>query len=59
MNPIKRLWQEYRDRRGERQALKGHDAGRGSDGNHPPGATPLVGIAEDARLRWLIKSGRR
>jgi hypothetical protein len=59
MNSIKRLWQWDRDRRVERQALKGHDAGRGSGGNRPEGPTPLVGIAEDARLRWLIKSGRR
>jgi hypothetical protein len=51
MNPIKRLWQWYRDRRIERQALKGSDAGHGSGGNRPQGATPLVGIAEDARLR--------
>ena len=59
MNPITRLWHWYRDRRVERQALKGHDAGRGRAGNRPQGTTPLVGIAEDARLRWLIKSRRR
>jgi hypothetical protein len=56
MNPLKRLWQWYRDRCIERRALKGHDAG---GGNRPQGTTPIVGIAEDARLRWLIKSGRR
>ena len=59
MNPIKRLWHWYRDRRIERQALKGNDVGGGSGGNRPQGAPPIVGIAEDARLRWLIKSGRR
>jgi hypothetical protein len=56
MNPIKRLWQWYSDRRIERQALKGHG---GSEPNRTQGVTPIVGIAEDARLRWLIKSGRR
>jgi hypothetical protein len=59
MNPIKRVWQWWRDRRVERQALTGNDRGGDSGGNRPQGATPLVGIAEDARLRWLIKSGRR
>jgi hypothetical protein len=59
MNPIKRIWQWYRDRRIERQALKGNDVGGGSGGNRPHGATPIVGIAEDARLRLYIKRGRR
>jgi hypothetical protein len=57
MNPIKRLWQWYRDRRVERQALKGHDGGSGP--HRSQGTTPIVGIADDARLRWLMKSGRR
>lgn len=57
MNSIKRLWHWYKDRRIERQALKGHDM---SDGHHrSQSTTPIVGIAEDARLRWLMKSGRR
>jgi hypothetical protein len=56
MNPLTRLWQWYRDRRIERRLLKGHDVG---EPNRPKGTTPIVGIAEDARLRWLIKSGRR
>ena len=51
MNPITRLWHWYRDWRVERQALKGHDAARGSGGNRPHGTTPIVGIADDARLR--------
>jgi hypothetical protein len=55
MNPIKRLWQWYRDRRVERQALKGNDVG---GHNRSQGATPIVGIAEDARLRLLVR-GRR
>ena len=59
MNPIKRLWQWYSDRRVERRALKGNEAGHGSGGHRPHGVTPVVGIAEDALLRWLIKSGRR
>ena len=56
MNPIKRLWHWWRDRRIERHALKGHDGG---EPNRPKGTTPIVGIADDARLRWLMKSGRR
>ena len=56
MNPLKRLWQWYKDRRIERQMLKGHWAG---ESNRSQATTPIVGIAEDARLRWLIKSGRR
>ena len=31
--------------------LKGNDTGGGSGGNRPQGATPIVGIAEDARER--------
>jgi hypothetical protein len=50
MNPIKRLWQWYRARRAERQALTGHDVG----GHNPSqSAPPLVGNAADARLRLL------
>jgi len=56
MNPLKRLWQWYKDRRIERQGLKGR---WGDEPNRSQSATPIVGIAEDARLRWLIKSGRR
>lgn len=52
MNPIKRLWQWVRGRRGERQACKGHDIGRR---NRSQGMPPLVGSAEDPRLR-LLKS---
>ena len=59
MTPTRRLSQWYRDRRVERQALKGNDAGRGSGGSRTHEAPPIVGIAEDTRLRWLIKSGRR
>src|SRR5262245_4868125 len=56
MNPLKRLWHWYKDRRLERQGLKGQWSG---EPNRAQGTTPIVGIAEDARLRWLIKSGRR
>ena len=56
MNPLKRLWQWYKDRRIERRALKGHWVG---EPTRSQGATPIVGIAEDARLRLLIKRGRR
>ena len=56
MNPLKRLWQWYKDRRLERQMIKGH---RGGESHRSQATTPIVGIAEDARLRWLIKSGRR
>lgn len=56
MNPLKRLWQWYKDRRIERLGLKGQWAG---EPTRSQGTTPIVGIAEDARLRWLIKSGRR
>jgi hypothetical protein len=56
MNLIKRLGQWYRDRRAERQALKGQ---RVDETNRTQGTTPIVGIAEDFRLRMLIKHGRR
>jgi hypothetical protein len=56
MHPFKRLWQWSKDRRLERQLFKGHWVGTS---NHSQATTPIVGIAEDARLRWLIKSGRR
>jgi hypothetical protein len=54
MNLIKRLWQWYRDRRVERQALKGNDVG---GPNRSQGATPIVGIAEDTVLR--VQTGRQ
>jgi hypothetical protein len=52
MNPIKRLWQWYRDWRVERQDLKGHDVG-----GHDPsqGTPPRADRAEDPRPR-LLKS---
>ena len=56
MNLIKRLWQWYSERRVEHQALKGKDFGGHA---RPQGATPIVGIAEDARLRLLIRGRRR
>jgi hypothetical protein len=56
MNLFKRLWHWYKDRRIERQLFKGQ---RVDEAHRPQGTTPIVGIAEDARLRWLIKSGRR
>jgi hypothetical protein len=55
MNLIKRLGQWYRDRRAERQALKGQKV---DEPNRTQGATPIVGIAEDFRLRMLLKRGR-
>jgi hypothetical protein len=54
MNPFKRLWQWYKDRRIERHMFKGR---RGSDPTRSQGTTPIVGIAEDARLR-LLKEDR-
>jgi hypothetical protein len=56
MHLLKRLWQRYQDRRIERRALKGHGAG---DPTRSQGATPIVGIAEDAHLRLLVKRERR
>jgi hypothetical protein len=56
MNLLKRLWQWYQDRRIERRALKGHWI---DDPNRSQGATPIVGIAEDAHLRLLVKRERR
>jgi hypothetical protein len=50
MNPIKRLWQWVRERRGARQAGKGPDVGRR---NRAQAAPPFVGSAEDPRLRLL------
>jgi hypothetical protein len=48
MNPLKRLWQWYRESRIERQALKGHAV----DGHNPtPSALPFMDSAEDPRLR--------
>jgi hypothetical protein len=50
MNPIKRLWQWYREWRVEPQALEGHDLG----GHHPSqGTPPRVDRAADPRLRLL------
>ena len=56
MNLIKRLGQWYRGRRTERQALKGQKV---DEPHRTQGTTPIVGIAEDFRLRMLIKRGRR
>jgi hypothetical protein len=56
MNPLKRLWRWYKERRIERQGLKGQWSGAS---NRSQGTIPIVGIAEDARLRWLIKSRGR
>jgi hypothetical protein len=56
MNPFKRLWQWYKDRRIERQMFKGSRVG---ESNRSQSTTPIVGIAEDARLRLLIKYGGR
>ena len=56
MNPFKRLWQWYKDRRIERQLFKGS---RVDESNRSQSTTPSVGIAEDARLRLLINRGRR
>jgi hypothetical protein len=48
MNPLKRLWQWYREWRVERQALKDHAVG----GHNPTqGAPPFMDSAEDPRLR--------
>jgi hypothetical protein len=52
MNPIQRLWQWVKDRRVDRQAGKGQDAGKG---NRSQGAPPPVGSAADSRPR-LLKS---
>ena len=54
MNPFKRLWQWYKDWRLERQMFKEYRVG---ESNRSQATTPIVGIAEDARLRLLIKYG--
>ena len=52
MNLIKRLWQWYRERRVERQVLKGHSRG---GCNCSQGVPPLAGVADASRLQ-LLKS---
>jgi hypothetical protein len=48
MNPLKRLWQWYREWRVDHQALKG----RAVDEHNPTqGAPPFMDSAEDPRLR--------
>jgi hypothetical protein len=50
MNPIKRIWQWVRERRGARHAGKDSDGGRRHRSQDVP---PLVGSAADPRLRLL------
>jgi hypothetical protein len=40
MNPLKRLWHWYRDRRVERHILKGHDVGEQHRSQGTPPETP-------------------
>lgn len=56
MNPITRLWHWYRDRRIERHALKGYAV---REPHRAQAARPIVGLADDARLRLAIHGRRR
>ena len=53
---MKRVWQWLKDRWREHQAFKRH----ATVGRDPPqGATPTVGIAQDADLRGQVRRRRR
>jgi hypothetical protein len=52
---MKRFWQWLKDRWIEHQAFKGHTTARREP---QQGATPIVGIAQDAYLRWLVRRRR-
>ena len=47
MKPLKRLWQWYRDRRVERQTLKGH---RGDEYHRSQGTAPVTGLEQVTRF---------
>jgi len=47
MKPLKRLWQWYRDRRVERQILKGH---RGDEYQRSQGTAPVTGLEKVTRF---------
>ena len=47
MNPLKRLWQWYRDWRVERQILKGHG---GSEPHRYQGSPPVTGLEKVIRF---------
>jgi hypothetical protein len=56
MNSLKRLWQRYSDWRIERRGLKGLWV---DERKRSQGASPIVGITEEAQLRLLVKRERR
>jgi len=49
---MKRVWQRLKNRWLEHKAFKGHVTARREP---PQGSTPIVGIAQDAYLRWLVR----
>ena len=51
MNPLKRLWQWYRDRRAERHILKGHGV---VEPHHSQGTSPVT-----PREKMVRFAGRR
>jgi hypothetical protein len=53
---MKRFWQWLKDRWLEHKAFKGHGTARGEP---QQGYTPIVGIAQDAVLRWRVSRRRR
>src|SRR5262245_44159183 len=54
MKPLKRLWQWYRDRRVEHQALKGHSGDEHHRSQSPPPVTGLEKVTRFARRPPVI-----